>query len=168
MNMTITKPVFSYLYNHIVDINNKKMNIVNNFAMDYDKYMMMLNFIKAYIKKLENYVEKVYVVDGTDKLPFVIYHSIVRMESKDGRETHSCSVTLPKSEHEMVCQIQNVTMIPCIEPTAFSLIFKNRGEGIEIQREGKSFKYIIKDIEPNPYIPIVEEEEQCFSSSLLE
>lgn len=158
MNLTVSKSVFDYLYHHLADIHSRKIRIINNFAMDFDEYMKMLDYIKAYIHQFERFLGDVNVSESKNALPFVIYNSVVGLKSADGKEDWMCCVTLPKEESESVWLIPNVTMLACNTQTAFDLMLKRCGEKVEIEKDGRQQKYTIKSITPNPYIPFVRQE----------
>ncbi len=158
MNLTVSKSVFDYLYHHLADIHSRKMKIINSFAIDFDEYMRMLEYLKTYIHQFERYLGDVRVTDGKNALPFVIYNCIVGLMSTEGSDTWMCCVTLPKEEAESVWLIPNVTLLPCNTPSAFELMMKRRGEKVDIERDGRLQNFMIKSIEPNPYIPLMRQE----------
>jgi hypothetical protein len=158
MNLTVSKSVFDYLYHHLADIHSRKMKIINSFAIDFDEYMRMLDFIKTYIHQFERFLGDVGVSGAKNALPFVIYNCVVGLMSTQGNETWMCCVTLPKEESESVWLIPGVTMIPCNTTSAFELMHKRCGEKVDIERDGIMRNYTIKSIEPNPYIPLGRQE----------
>lgn len=158
MNLTVTKSVFDYLYHHLADIHSRKMKIINSFAMNFDDYMRMLDYLKSYIHQFERFLGDVYVSDGKNTLPFIIYNCVIGLKSTNGSDTWMCCVTLPKEETETVWLIPNVTLLPCHTPSAFELLMKRRGEKVDIERDGRVQNYTIKSIDPNPYIPFLRQE----------
>lgn len=158
MNLTVSKSVFDYLYHHLADIHSRKMKIISCFAIDFDEYMKMLEYLKTYIHQFERFLGDVSVTGSKNTLPFVIYNCIVGLKSTDGNENLMCCVTLPKEEPESVWLIPNVSLLSCNEPFAFELMLKRCGEKVEIERDGKLQKYTIKSIDPNPYIPFARQE----------
>jgi transcription elongation GreA/GreB family factor len=115
--MTITKEVFQYLINHIRELQDKKISIVNVFALDYDEFMTMLDLVNADIKRIENYLDNARI--GTDQhaLPFVIIGSVVHViEQKDGK-VYKYRINLPDkkpSNTNVNADIQNVSCISLI------------------------------------------------------
>ncbi len=158
MNLTVTKSVFDYLYHHLADIHSRKMKIINSFALDFEEYMRMLEYLKTYIHQFERFLGDVNVADGKNVLPFVIYNSVVGLKNTDGSDAWMCCVTLPKEETESVWLIPNVTLLPCNLPLAFELLMKRRGEKVDIERDGRVQNYTIKSIDPNPYMPLMRQE----------
>ena len=158
MNLTVSKSVFAYLYHHLADIHSRKMKIINSFAIDFDEYMKMLEFLKSYIQQFERFLGDVNVVEGKNVLPFVIYNCVVSLKGADGHDAWMCCVTLPKEEPEAVWLIPNVTMLPCNIPAAFELLLKRIGEKVQIEKDGRIQNYTIKSIDPNPYIPFLRQE----------
>lgn len=158
MRLAVTKPVFNYLFQHMVEIHSKKMKIVNSFAIDFDEYMNMLSLIKTYINKCERFLGDVTIVREADEayeLPFVIFNSITHLSDEDGEEW-SCIITLPKDDYEP--PISNVDFIPCNTPEAYELILKQCGQSVVIEKDGKRKEYTVKGIEPNPLMPFEENE----------
>ncbi len=158
MNLTVSKSVFDYLYHHLADIHSRKIKIINSFAIDFDEYMRMLDYIKTYIHQFERFLGDVNVAEGKNTLPFVIYNSVVGLKNADGGETWICSVTLPKEESESVWLLPNVTLLSCNTPIAFELMLKRCGDKVDIERDGRQQRYTIKSIDPNPYIPFLRQE----------
>lgn len=154
MNLTVSMPVFNYLYHHLAEIHNKKIKIINSFAMDFDEYMKMLDYIKTYINRFERFLGDMSVTECNDMLPFVIYNCIVRLSSTSGNETLICSVSLPKEVDEKSWFVSNVTMIQCNTSEAFDLLLKCCGDKVEIEKAGKKKRYSVISIEPNPNLPL--------------
>ncbi len=157
MNQKVSKPVFDYLYHHLADIHNRKMKIINSFSIDFDEYMKMLDYIKSYINQFERFLSDVNVMDGKDALPFVIYNCVVSLKTDSG-ESWQCCVTLPKEDCEEAWNIPGVLMLSCNSSADFELMLKRCGEKVDIERSGRVQKCTIKRIEPNPYIPVVQQE----------
>ncbi len=158
MNRKVTKPVFDYLYHHLADIHSRKMKIISSFSIDFDEYMRMLDYLKLYIQQFERFLGDVDVDEGKCVLPFVIYNCIISLKSTESSDVWRCCVTLPKEESESMWVMPNVTLLECNTPAAFQLMLKRRGEKVDIERSGQVQKYTIKGIEPNPYIPLVQQE----------
>lgn len=155
--MTVTKPIYDYIFQHLAEFHNNKMKIINSFAYDFDEYMQMLNFAKKYINKCERFLGDATTIDGNDELPFVIFNCIVQLSS-DSDEELSCCITLPKEEYELALAAYNVTPIPCNLPPARELIFKRCGESVVFENSGESHTYTIRRIELNPFIPLDQNE----------
>ena len=73
MCSVVTQDVFNYLFKHMLDIHDQKMNLVSSYSIEYDAYMKMLTTLKDYIKRLEKYIESAQIQCGQNELPFVIY-----------------------------------------------------------------------------------------------
>jgi hypothetical protein len=157
MSMTITQPIFDYIYQHLTEFHSNKMRVVNHFAYDFDEYMKMLSYAKQYISHCEHFLGDACTADGNDELPFVIFNSIIRLSSDNG-EDWSCCIVLPKAEFENSLIIANVTPIRCNSPESYELLLKQSGESAVIEKDGKTNTYTIKSIETNPYIPMVQNE----------
>ncbi len=155
MKQKVSKTIFDYLYQHIADIHMRKISIINSFALDYDEYMRVLEFINNYIKKFERFLGDVEITNGKNLLPFVIFGSVVGLQSFEGIESLRCCVTLPKEEYESLWTGENVSLVPCNTRSASELIFKKCGEEVCLDYGGRSRRYVIKSIEPNPYVPLV-------------
>lgn len=154
--MTVTQPIFNYIFQHVAQFQYNKMKIVNTFANDFDEYMLMLSLVKDYINRCERFLGDMTTTDGhDDELPFVIFNCIVRLSSECG-EDWSCCVTLPKDDEN---SLSNVIPIPCNSPEASELILKKRGESIVVEKDGKSNTYTVKHIEPNPLFPLHQNED---------
>lgn len=69
----ITKEVFQYLINHIRELHDKKISVVNVFALDYDAFMSTLDFINAYIKRIDNYLDNARIGTGYHATSFCYY-----------------------------------------------------------------------------------------------
>ena len=154
MSVTVTKPVFDYLFKHLVFIHDKKIRIINSYSANYQVYMQMLDFLKSYIEFMERFLGDVEVGDGEDTLPFVFFDCIFHLSDPDTGESLVCSVVLPIDENENSVQSGHIKHIPCNEPLASELVFKKRGDIIVFEEDGKSSRYTIKSIEANPRFPI--------------
>ena len=99
--MTITKEVFQYLINHIRELQDKKISIVNVFALDYDEFMTMLDLVNADIKRIENYLDNARI--GTDQhaLPFVIIGSVVHVIEQKDDKVYKYRINLPDKSHQI-------------------------------------------------------------------
>lgn len=156
MSMTVSKPVFDYLYHHLADIHNRKMKIVAGFALDYDEYMKMLDHLKAYIQQMEHFLNQSDTQGSKNELPFVIYNCIVAL--RHNNETRRYCATLAGEQAEQSWQVSDVTMLACNSPLAFELLFKRCGDKVEIEKDGEKKKFTVCGIDPNPHIPIIRPE----------
>jgi transcription elongation GreA/GreB family factor len=85
MNRQITKEVYNYLALHMKEIQSRKISMVRQFSMDYDKYVKVLGFLNKYIKNLEVYIDNAEVAKGESKPPFVTIGSVVDIKDSSRR-----------------------------------------------------------------------------------
>ena len=77
METSLTKEIYNFLVLHIIEIRNKKISIANRYSAGYDKYTRALDFINTYIMRIENFLDKVMIADGSHIPPLVIIGSVV-------------------------------------------------------------------------------------------
>ncbi len=85
MNRQITKEVYNYLALHMKEIQSRKISMVRQFSMDYDKYVKVLGFLNKYIKNLEVYIDNAEVAKGESKPSFVTIGSVVDIKDSSRR-----------------------------------------------------------------------------------
>lgn len=143
----ITKEVFQYLINHIRELQDRKISIVNIFALDYDAFMSALDFINAYIKRIDKYLDDVRIGTGQHALPFIIIGSVVHViEQKDGK-VYKYRINLPDkkpSNTNVNADIQNVS---CISLIGRALLFRNLSDDVVVEIDNKKLTGIIEKIE---------------------
>lgn len=137
MSTVITREVFRYLANHVWEIQDNKINVINKFAKDFNLYMSVLNFINSYTKTIDNYLDMVKTGSGAQKLPFVILDSVVHVaDLTEGRITQYKIILPPKEpqEDDIGAEIKKIS---CFTELAKSLLFKGVNEKVSIENNDK-------------------------------
>jgi transcription elongation GreA/GreB family factor len=134
MDRHITKGVFNYLAMHMKDVQTRKMKIVKQFVMDYDKYVKVLGYINAYIKNLETYLDNAIITEGEDRPPFVVIGSIVDIKDS-ARRSHSYIITAAgtSSTYEASSGCEAVS---CFSDLGMRLLLKEAGQEIRLEKQG--------------------------------
>ena len=139
--MAVSKEVFDFLLDHMLDIHKRKMNIISPYVRCYDKYMKMLNFLNAYIRRIGDFLDTAVVTDENRPFPFVILGSRVMMQSDVFFQNTVYSINLPEEE----CAA-NVSCYDCLSPMAEALLFKGIGDKVALKDNGLIKHVTIKDI----------------------
>lgn len=136
MNRQITKEVYNFLALHMKDIQTRKMTMVRQYSMDYDKYVKLLSFLNRYIKNIEVYLDNAVVADGESAPPFVTIGSIVDVKDSS-RRTRSFIITAvgTSSTYEASSGCEAVS---CFSELGMQLLFKEPGQEIKLEKQGGS------------------------------
>lgn len=143
----ITKEVFQYLINHIRELQDRKISIVNIFALDYAAFMTALDFINAYIKRIDKYLDNVRIGTGYHALPFVIIGSVIHViDQKDGK-VYKYKINLPDKKPSNTSVSADIQNVNCISPIGKALLFREISEEVVLEIDNKKLAGIIEKIE---------------------
>ncbi len=132
MNRQITKEVYSYLALHMKDIQNRKIAMVRQYSMDYDKYVKVLGFLNRYIKSLEMYIDNAVVVEGESKPPFVTIGSVVDIKDSSRRSrSYIITGTGTASTYEASSGCEALS---CFSELGMQLLLKEAGQEIRLDK----------------------------------
>lgn len=132
MDYNITKEMIGYLGRHIREIHDRKMIAANVFAQNYSDYMYILRFINTYIQRIEDYIDRAHIQQGTSMLPFVLLYSFVCVAGEDGK-IHRFRVVLP--EKQPLPDKQGVITVSCLTNVGGSLLFRCVGEQVSVDEQ---------------------------------
>lgn len=147
MSTVITKEVFRYLSNHVWELQDKKIKIASAFAMDFNAYINLLDFINLYIRRIDNYLDTVKIGIGQHELPFAILGSIVHVLDKDNGAITKYTVMLPDKEPSKEDRYNNVKSESCFSDIGKSLLYKKVKEEVLIETNGSEMIGKIEKIE---------------------
>lgn len=145
--MTVSREIFDYLLDHMLDIHQRKINIVSPYSLDYDQYMSMLEFLNSYIRKIGDFLD-VAVVDDDCKsaLPFVVLGSLVYTEGMGLYERDTYSIVLPEETQDM-SHNSAIKVYTCLSPVSHALLFKKAGDKVALEEDGRFHHCTIKRID---------------------
>ncbi len=142
-NFILSKTNFDKLVKHLVDIEEKKNKIIDEyFPEPSGKREELRKLFDEYIKQVEFFIvnaERSETV--SNNLPFVIIGSEVEVENLD--EQVNC-------RYRLVCPFQGdieCNDISFLSPVGKGLLLKKIGETISVDTPGGIFNYKIKSIE---------------------
>lgn len=145
--MIISKKAFDYLLEHMLDVNDRKVQMIMPYAMDYDVYMSMLNFFNGYVQKIGDFLDTATVEDVAFFAPFVTIGSLVYTDGCNIYDKAAYSVLLPGEYEEKCDKDKPFKVYSCIAPTAKELLFKSCGDEVVIEQDGKTRRCIINTID---------------------
>jgi transcription elongation GreA/GreB family factor len=139
----VSKGVFDYLQDHMLDIHRKKMSIISAYTLDYDSYTAKLNFMNSYIKGIEAFLENT-VADGDDtEIPFAILGSTVCLRNEATRQRAYVKIVLPKDQASQ--NAEGVKVYACFSDWGHALLLKAPGERIKAGHASE--EYVVEQIE---------------------
>jgi transcription elongation GreA/GreB family factor len=130
MNFTVSKYVFDFLLDHMLDIHRRKMNIVSPYTIDYDSYMSKLNCLNGYIRGIEAFLEDSKPADIKDEIPFVIIGSTVHLRAIGTDKRKIVKIILPKDESH---REKGVEAHHCFSEWGHELMLKKPHERVHIE-----------------------------------
>lgn len=141
MGSVISKDVFDYLLDHMLDIHHKKIGIISTYSLDYDSYTSKLSFINSYVRGIEAFLETARVESEENDLPFVVLGSIVYV-SKNNNERTKIKIVLPKEQPAI--DEKDIEIYSCFSDIGSSMLLKRIGENVQIGHSGS--RYLIEKI----------------------
>jgi transcription elongation GreA/GreB family factor len=130
--ISISKETAKVLELHVLDYQNRKIEIANRYLADYQKYMQVLDFFNWYIRSIESFINRTDISAGELALPFVIIGSTVDVRDASGQKKHSLFIKEPKARHTNPQREE----ISCISGPGRSLLFKKEGADIALGGDG--------------------------------
>lgn len=144
MGNIISKDVFDHLLDHMLDIHRKKLGIISAYTLDYDSYTGKLNFLNAYIKGIEAYLETALAESETTDLPFVILGSNVQLRCVENKKHVQTKIILPSE----TASGENCTEHHgCFSDWGHALLLKRTGDRVKLGHP--SMEYIVERITMN-------------------
>lgn len=144
--MTISKPTFDHLLDHMLDIHKRKINIASPYSADYDAYMTVLNFLNTYIRYIGDFLDTAVVSEDDCAIPFVIIGSLVYAEGAGICDRAIYSVVLPEEAKNADTDAQT-KIHACLSPVSDAFLFKKIGDRVVFEEDGQIRHYTIKRIE---------------------
>ena len=143
--MKVSKNVFDYLLNHMLDIHKRKINIVRPYSSDYDTYTSMLEFLNTYIRMIGDFLDVAVVDEQSDHVPFVTMGSVVHTEGLGFAERSVFTVVLP--EEVKASDASRIKACACLSPVSNALLFKSVGDRVMIEENGRMRQCTINRID---------------------
>lgn len=143
--MKVSKRVFDYLLDHMLDIHKRKIDIVRPYVCDYDQYMSMLDFLNAYIRHIGDFLDTAVVDEQSNHIPFVTMGSIVYTEGPGFAERTVYSILLP--EEVQTADASKVKACVCLSPVSNALLLKVIGDRVMLEEDGRLRQCTIKRID---------------------
>ena len=156
MRVTMSKENYNYLANHLVYIHREKLNMIKGYSLDYDSYIGMLDYLNAYIKRLEHLLDNAIIATGDTLPPFMVIGSTAVI-SRNGVQTEY-SVILPNGGH-LSRQRIGAQVLQAGTPDADALLFKAAGESVCLESIGPDGQ-----IDSIIYDPIFKKEKYTYDS----
>ncbi len=128
----------------MLDIHNRKISIISPYAQDYETYMAMLDFLNAYIRRIEDFLDTASVTDDQSDIPFAVLGSTVYAEGCESPERSVYKIVLPEETQQATVSAESVHA--CLTPVSDALLFKKKGDRVTIKEQGRTKRYTIKKI----------------------
>lgn len=143
-SMTISRNVFEVLVKHLVDIEEKHMQLLDKHYPEITKERDAFeSLLHAYIKKIEEVVCKAEVLDNeTDRCPYIIIGSIVQLENIDYNEIETYHIMSPFGRGTY----SHIDSASFLSPMGKALLLKEVEDEVSIENPMGQSKYIIKSI----------------------
>jgi|AGTN01.2.fsa_nt_gi hypothetical protein len=143
MGSIISKDVFEYLLDHMLDIHRKKIGIISGYSLDYDSYTNKLSFLNSYIKGIEAFLESALVEGDSRELPFVILGSIAYVRNNHNNERAKIKITLPKEQPGI--DEKDVDTFTCFSDVGYAILLKHTGEHVQVGHSGYTIEKVAKN-----------------------
>lgn len=128
----IPREIARFLELHVLEYQNKKIEIANRYLSDYEKYMQVLDFFNWYIRSVENFIDQADISAGELALPFVVIGSTVEIRDASDQKKYSLFIREPGTSYSS----PQYEQVSCISGLGRSLLFKKEGEEIEVGADG--------------------------------
>jgi transcription elongation GreA/GreB family factor len=115
------------------DMQYRKMKLVKQYSMDYDKYVKVLGFLNSYIKDIEVYLDNTVIVEGESTPPFAVIGSIVSVKDASKREqSYILTAAGTSSTYEASSGCKDIS---CFSELGMQLLFKEVGQEIKLGKQ---------------------------------
>jgi transcription elongation factor GreA len=143
-SIAISRKVFEVLVKHLVDIEEKQVQLLDKYYPDITKEREAFeDLLNVYIKKIEGIICNAEVLDGeADKCPFIIIGSIVELENIDYNEIERYHIISP-FESGIYSHIDFASFL---SPVGKALLLKEVEDEISIENPMGHCTYIIRSI----------------------
>jgi transcription elongation GreA/GreB family factor len=141
--ISITNKIARFLEFHVLEYQNKKIAIANQYLPDYQKYMQVLDFLNWYIHSIENIIGRADISDGGMYLPFAIIGCTVDIRDASDQKKYSVFIREPGAVPS--CTLHEE--VSCLSSLGRSLLFQQEGQDIEIGKDAGGFSGKITRIE---------------------
>ncbi|MGI5849343.1 MAG: hypothetical protein ACOX8Q_04675 [Christensenellales bacterium] len=138
MAKQITKEIYNFLVLHILEMRNQKINIANQYSIDYEKYIEVLEFLNSYIISIEEFLDKAKIVTGDHIPPFVIIGSIVDVADTISKTSRSLMIMAPGSHTVYDETKDGCEMVSCFSDIGRSMLLQEEGHSLTIKKPGGS------------------------------
>ncbi len=140
----ISRATYEYLVQHLVNIEDEKTNVINEFYPEetFEKREFE-KFIADYISTIESFLEKASDNSRTElHLPFVTIGSIVEIAEVDSGELSTVQIVSPFFD-------KNITDVDCasyLSPVGKALLLKRVNDKVKVSTPIGEFNYTVKSI----------------------
>lgn len=143
--MVLTRSTFETLVKHLVDIEEDKNRIIEDYYPNLTKEReSFYQLISNYISGIEDYINNVEIQEGEDlNCPFVIIGSTVEVEDLTYNEVEKFQIISPFIDKSNI----NSDCASYLSPFGSALLLKGVGEKVEIDAPAGKNVYMIKGIE---------------------
>lgn len=140
----ISRATYEYLVQHIVNIEDEKNNVINEFYPEETiEKKEFENFIADYISSIESFLEKASHNNRTDlHLPFVTIGSIVEITEVDSGESSTIQIVSPFFDKNFI----KMDCASYLSPVGKALLLKRVNDKVRVSTPIGEFNYTVKSI----------------------
>lgn len=154
---SISKKVFEILVKHLVDIEEKRGQLLDKYYPGFTKEREAFeDLLGAYINKIENVINNANVVDdAADLCPFTIIGSIVELENLGSCEIEKYQIVSPFESSSY----SEIDFASILSPLGKALLLKEAKDVIALDNSMGQHNYIINSISmPDEILSYIEKE----------
>lgn len=143
-NNTISRKVFEVLLKHLVDMEEKRGQLLDRHYPDLTREREMFeNLLNDYMKKIEQSINHAKIIENAEKVcPFIIIGSIVELENLDGSGNETYQIVSP-FESSLHSDIDSASFL---SPVGKELLLKKEMDKVTIENASGQYTYVIKSI----------------------
>ncbi|HOV79528.1 MAG TPA: GreA/GreB family elongation factor [Bacillota bacterium] len=140
--VALSQPVFEYLVKHLVEIEEGRNKLLDEFSQRPSKERKELeNLLENYVKRIDELIRKVKKSPKAgNELPFVTMGCEVEIQNLSDREVHKYRIVTPFRGSVKEGDISYLS------PVGKSLLLKKVGDEVEVKAPAGVFHYKIKSI----------------------
>lgn len=140
--LTLTMPAYENLLAHLVDFEDRRLNIINLYFPDYSKQREeFVELIDGYISSLDTIIKNIsFSDDSSNNFPFVCLNSEVEIEDIEETETYNYKLIVPETNNS------GANCITILSPMGKALLCKKEGDTVSVNTPSGVYRYRIKSI----------------------
>ena len=143
--VSVSKPVYESLINHLVEIEEEKNKVIEEYY--YDMTTERLDFeslINSYVINIGKYIKNAEVANTSENYcPFVIINSIVEVEDLKDNSIEKFQIISPFLNQNSLDE----DSASYLSPIGKSLLLKKQGEQVVVKTPMENIEYRVKSIE---------------------